>query len=570
MKKRSGCLIVLGLLICLVAALFLVTFISQKPVKNTVVEIKISSRMAEERLTDFPERLLQGPVTTVKEVLDILKLAASDSKASGVILKIAPFDMGLAKVQELRDAIEDFKRSGKFIFSYLEYGGNIEYYLACAADKLYLMPQGNINLTGIKSEVYFYKGIFDKLDISADFEHIGKYKSAPEVLTRKEMSPAHREAVNSILDSYYEQFIAGIASIRKLSKSQVRNIIDQGIFLAEEALSQGLVDKLVYEDEFYDLVKKQNKGKLPIIQGRKYLPQAFWLPGAQFKPKIALIYACGTIVSGSSSYNPLTGMLMGSETIAAAIKRARESSSIKAIIFRIDSPGGSAIASDVIWRELILTKGKKPFIVSMSDVAGSGGYWIAMAADKIVAQPGTLTGSIGVFAGKFNLKGLYQKLGISKEIISRGKHAEFYSDYRNFTEEEKEILLKGIENTYHKFVSKVAQGRKLSYEQVEEIAQGRVWTGEQGKKLGLVDQLGGMDKAISLAKKAAGISPKIDVALVVYPKAKTWTGLLFGSAFLSRINPIKQIDPAVRLAAQLQQLNRERFFLIMPYYLKFK
>ncbi len=566
MRKGIGCLIVVGTLFVLVILLFLATFIAQQPLQNSIVEISIDANIVEERLQRFPDRFFQGEVTTVKDILDILERAHNDSKIAGVILSIDPFTMGLAKVQEIRDAIEHFKNSGKFIFAFMEYGGNLEYFLASAAEKVFLMPQGNIQLTGLLSEVYFLRGIFDKLEIVPDFEHIGEYKSASDILTRKTMSDAHREVVNAILDSYYEQFILGVAQSRKLSRSKTREMIDQGPFLAQETLSNQLVDKLVYKDEFLNLVKQRNKGKLPLIEGKKYLLQSS--RSDAFKPKIALVYGCGSIIPGSSSYSPITGMLMGSDTIAEAIKEARESSAVKAIVFRIDSPGGSAIASDVIWREVVLAKKVKPFIVSMSDVAGSGGYWIAMSADKIVAQPGTLTGSIGVLGGKYNLKGLYQKIGVNKEIFYRGKHARIYSDYRNFTDEEREIFLKGINDIYRNFVSKVADGRNMSYEQVDEIALGRVWTGEQGEKIGLVDELGGLPKAIELAKKAANISPKTNVALVVYPKARGWSGRFLESVFLRELRPFKQLDPALSMAAQFQQLQEENFHLMMPFYLK--
>jgi protease-4 len=566
MRKGTGCLIVVGILFVLVVLLFLATFIAQQPVQNSIVEISIDANIVEERLQRFPDRFFQGEVTTVKDILDILQRAHNDSRIAGVILYIDPVSMGLAKVQEIRDAIAGFKSSGKFIFAFMEDGGNLEYFLACAAERVYLMPQGSIQLTGLASEVYFFRGMFDKLGIIPDFEHIGDYKNASDVLTRKTMSDAHREAVNAILDSYYDQFISGIAQSRKLSTAKTKDLIDKGPFLAQEAVNNGLIDKLVYKDEFLDLAKQRNKGKLPIIEGKKYLLQSS--RSGAFKPKIALVYGCGSIVPGSSSYSPLTGMMMGSDTIAKAIKEARESSAIKAIIFRIDSPGGSAIASDVIWREVVLTKKVKPFIVSMSDVAGSGGYWIAMSADKIVAQPGTLTGSIGVLGGKYNIKGFYQKIGINKEILYRGKHARIFSDYQNFTDEEREIFLKGIKDIYHNFVSKVANSRNMSYEQVDEIAQGRVWTGEQGKKLGLVDELGGLNKALELAKTAANISPKTNVALVIYPKISGWSGRFLESVFINELRPFKHIDPALRMAAQFQQLQKENFYLMMPFYLK--
>ncbi|MDH5714973.1 MAG: S49 family peptidase, partial [Candidatus Aminicenantes bacterium] len=463
-KKATGCLIALGIFLALLVVLFLATLFTLRAPSikaNTVLELPIEGTLIECAPISMLERFFMAKVTVVWDVLQVLQTAAKDNEISGVILKISPLNSGLAKIQELRKGIIDFKRSGKFVLSFMETAGNKEYYLASAADEVCLVPVGDLNLTGLVTEVAFYRGFFDKWGMIPNFEHIGKYKSASDILTRKDMSPAHREATDSLLDSLYQSLLKDLAQRNKLSNPKnIQELIDRGPFTAQEALDDGLVDQLLYEDQFYELVRQKNKGQLPLITDKDYQRSVMRPSAWGWRPKIALIYATGTISTGESFYAPLVGKVMGSKTISQAIRSARKSSSIKGIVFRIDSPGGSALASDIIWREVELTQGEKPFVVSMSDTAASGGYYIAMGADKIVAQPTTVTGSIGVISGKFDLRGLYDRLGINKEVISRGKNADLFSDYRSFSPEEKEILLKMIGNIYKNFVHKAALGRK--------------------------------------------------------------------------------------------------------------
>jgi len=575
-KKGSGCLIALVIFLGLLVALFLVTLFTLRPpaIKaNTVLEFPIEGTLIEGAPTSFSEKFFMGKTTVVWEVLQVLNKAAEDKEVSGVILKISLLNSGLAKIQELRKGIFDFKRSGKFILSFLETGGNKEYYLASAADEVYLVPLGDLNLTGLVTEVAFYRGFFDKWGMIPNFEHIGEYKSASDILTRKDMSPAHREATNSLLDSLFQSLLNDLAQREGFSDpKKVQEIIDKGPFTAEEALKEGLVDKVLYEDQFYDLVRQKNKGELPLVNAKVYMRTALRPSRWGWRPKIALIYATGSIATGESFYAPLLGKVMGSKTICQAISLARKSDSVKGIVFRIDSPGGSALASDIIWREVELTRGEKPFVVSMSDTAASGGYYIAMGADKIVAQPTTITGSIGVIAGKFDLQGLYDKLGINKEVITRGKNADLFSDYRSFSPEEREILLKMIGNIYKNFVHKAAQGRKMTDEGIDSIGKGRVWTGEQAKENGLVDEIGGITEAISLVKEMAKIPAEAEVEVVIYPKMRTsmWSWWL-GTIKKGGIDlPEDFLSSALALTSKAKELFQERVFTLLPYSLRFR
>ncbi|TKJ34485.1 signal peptide peptidase SppA [bacterium (candidate division B38) B3_B38] len=575
-KRATGCLIALGIFLALLVALFLATLLTLRAPSikaNTVLELPIEGTLIECPPTSMLERFFMAKVTVVWEVLQVLQTAAKDNEISGVILKISPLNSGLAKIQELRKGVIDFKRSGKFVLSFLETAGNKEYYLASAADEVCLVPVGDLNLTGLVTEVTFYRGFFDKWGMIPNFEHIGEYKSASDILTRKEMSPAHREATDSLLDSLYQSLLKDLAQRNKLSNPQnAQELIDKGPFTAQEALEEGLVDQLLYEDQFYELVRQKNKGQLPLVTAKDYQRSAVRPPAWGRRPKIALIYATGTIATGDSFYAPLVGRVMGSKTICQAIRSARKNNSIKGIVFRIDSPGGSALASDIIWREVELTRGKKPFVVTMSDTAASGGYYIAMGADKIVAQPTTVTGSIGVISGKFDLRGLYDRLGINKEVITRGKNADLFSDYRSFSPEEKEILLKMIGNIYKNFVHKAALGREMTDEEIDSIGRGRVWTGEQAKGNGLVDELGGITEAVSLIKEMANIPAEEEVEVVIYPRVRP----LIWSRWLEIVKteginlPEELLSATLGLTSKARELLRERVFTLLPYSIRFR
>jgi protease-4 len=379
------------------------------------------------------------------------------------------------------------------------------------------------------------------------------------MFTEKELTPAHRTMMETIYDSIYSEYVRALSEARKKTVDEVKSIIDIGLYQGKNALDAGLVDDLLYEDEMKTLLqyKGRNLRRTRLAEYARISPASL---GMETGRKVALIYAMGPIMSGEGGYQ-----VIGGWTLSRWVRRAREDRSVAAIVLRVDSPGGSAVASDVIWREIFLAKKVKPVVVSMSDVAGSGGYWISMAAHKIVAQPQTLTGSIGVLAGKFNLVSLYDKLGITAEKMTRGRRADMFSTFRPLTPEERHFLKEQILWTYNQFLSKAAEGRNMTIEAVNEIGRGRVWTGQQAREIKLVDELGGLDKAIELAKSLAGIPAREDVRLVVWPKRTSIFSQILGRAEArSRLHMAAGID---KLIATLQVLEKENPWAVMPFWL---
>ena len=469
--------------------------------------------------------------------LDALK---NDDEVAGVIFKIGNVGVGWATLQEIRDKLSELRDAEKETIGYLESGGNAEYLLAAAMGSIVLMPTGSLNLTGLRAEVLFYKGLLEKLDIQADMLAMGKYKSGVEPYTRDGMSDAFRESMSALLDDLYAQLLNQIAESREgITPETAAELINRGPFTAEEAHEAKLVDRLQYYDELLEAIKMAPEGEIQVVsssEGKRKVPnmnsfaglmQLFSMlnPPQRAQPaaemQIALIYASGPILM---SAEPLlaTMPVITPKVFKKAFQKARTDDSVRAVVLRVDSPGGSALASDLIWREVMLTQREKPVVVSMSDVAASGGYYIAMAAGTIIAQPATLTGSIGVFGGKLNLKGFYNKVGLTKEIISHGQNATLYSDYGSFTPTERERVEKMMKTVYQDFVSKAAAGRDKPFADIDTIAQGRVWTGKQAKELGLVDELGGLDTALSIAKQQAGFSDEDKFNVIVLPKQKTF------------------------------------------------
>ena len=374
----------------------------------------------------------------------------------------------------------------------------------------------------------FLRGTLDKIGLYPDFLHIGDYKTAYNAFTEKGFTKAHREVTESMTKDLYDQLVRGIAEGRKKTETDVRALIDQGPFLPDEALRVGLVDDLAYVDQIEDKAHLPG-GKSARLEADDYAKVSPSSVGLNRGPKIAVIYASGVIASGKGGYDPLMGGVLGSDTLIEHIRAARADSSVRAIVLRIDSPGGSATASDAIWRELVITRDERhdrPLVVSMSDLAASGGYWMAMAAPYIVAQPGTLTGSIGVITGKMVTGGVYTKLGANIESVSQGKFAELASPVRPFNDAERKKVESMIEETYDQFVEKAAQSRHMAPEKLDALAQGRVWTGRQAKANGLVDELGGLDRAIVAAKLRAKIPADSDVEIVVYPPKRSFFDLV--------------------------------------------
>jgi protease-4 len=457
---------------------------------------------------------------TVRAVVDSLRKAKVDSRVGGVLLVPGQTDALWAKVQEIRDAVVDFKRSRKPVVAYLEYGGDQEYYLATACDRIFLMPTSTLDLNGVANYELFFRGTLDKIGTVPDLLHIGEYKTASNTFTHTGFTPAHREMSESLTSDVYQQLVRAVADSRHKSEADVRAVIDQGPFLPENAVRAGLVDDLAYEDQIDDKVRL-GRGRLRRLEASDYSRVSAWSLGLNKGPRIAVIYAVGLIASGESHPESAQGSVVGSETLNRYIRTARADESIKAIVLRVDSPGGSAVASDVIWRELMLTRAQKPVVASLSDVAASGGYYIAMPAHAIVSQPGTLTGSIGVVTGKFVPGGTLEKLGVSVETVSRGLMADMNSPIRPYSAEERAKVAEQMQATYDQFVEKVAQARNTTPERIDAVAQGRVWTGRQAKQMGLVDELGGLTRALVVAKARAKIAQDAEVELVIYPPRKT-------------------------------------------------
>jgi len=495
---------------------------------NTTLVLRVGGSLSELAPNDVYGYLRGSKAPTVRALVENLRKAKVDSRVRAVLLKPTGFESPFwAKVQEVRDAVIDFRKSGKPIYAYLEYGGDREYYLATAADRIFLMPSTPLDLTGVATYQLFLRGTLDKIGAVPDLHRIGEYKTAVNTFKEKGYTPAHKEMDQSLNLDLYEQIVRGIADGRKKNDVDVRALFDDGPFLPEDAMRAGLVDDIAYEDQVEE--KLRGGETLRQIDEEDYGRVSASSLGLNRGPRIAVIYANGTINSGKSGYDPINGPVAGSDTLIEYIRQARRDGSVRAIVLRVDSPGGSATASDAIWRELTITKKEKadrPLIVSMSDLAASGGYYIAMPAQVIVAQPSTLTGSIGIFGGKVVTGGVYGKLGARIESTSVGKHAEINSPARPYSPDELKKLQEQLQAFYDQFVEKVAEARHSTPEKIDALAQGRVWTGRQAKQNGLVDELGGLDRAVAVAKQRAKIAADSDIELVVYPPRKSFYELL--------------------------------------------
>jgi len=497
---------------------------------NSMLELRVGGNLAEIAPSDVFGYLRGVRTPTVRSIVDNLRKARVDSRVSAILLKPTGFESPFwGKVQEIRDAVIDFKRSGKSVYAYLENGGDREYYLATAADKIFLMPSSPLDLKGVATYELFLRGTLDKIGAYPDLHHIGDYKTAINLFTEKGYTPAQKEMDESLNLDLYEQLVRGIADGRRKRDADVRALVDQGPFLPEDALRAGLVDDVKYADQVEEALRAVKKTGDRRIDGDDYARISPTSLGLNRGPRIAVIVASGTITSGKSGFDPVNGSIVGAETLIDYIKQARRDSSIKAIVLRVDSPGGSAAASDAIWRELNITKRERadrPLVASMSDLGASGGYYIAMPAHVIVAQPSTLTGSIGIFGGKIVTGGVYEKLGARIQSTSIGKHAEMESPARPFNAEELKKVEEQLQAFYDQFVEKVAAARRSTPEKIDQIAQGRVWTGRQAKENGLVDELGGLDRAIAVAKQRAKIPADREVELVMYPPRKGFYEIL--------------------------------------------
>jgi protease IV len=545
-------------------------------VANSALVLQLEGDLPEQPSLDLPIPFLndQQPLT-IAENWQMLRNAAADSRIQALVLEPRGLGVGWAKLEEIRADIINFKKSGKPVYAFLRGAGTKEYYLATAADKVFMSPEDELDLKGLRAELMFFKGTLDKLGVEMEFEHVGKYKDAPDMFTKTESSPETREVINQLLDQFYGDLVNNIAEGRKKSPDAVRTVIDNGPFIGQEALNSGLIDALIYEDQMYDQLRQQLKlNTLAKIAGNDYSHAAATNLGVDGSTKIALLVGQGDITRGATNDSGANGIT--SAGMIRQLRAVRDDASIKGVILRIDSPGGDGIASDDILHEAKLLSQKKPTVISMSDLAASGGYFIAMTGDPVVAYRNTETGSIGVFFGKVNLRGLYDKLGVKKEMMKRGRFADIDTEYAPLNDEQRAKLRTEIEVFYKGFVQRVADGRRRKYDDVEPLAQGRVWTGTQAKQNGLVDEIGGLDRAIEMVKQRAKIGASEKIKLVPYPPRRNLLQMLMDrdtdlSSLESRIVDSRvnsEVEARVRELVgdlPLRVLSRGGILRLMPY-----
>jgi protease-4 len=558
---KNLCKIILGAVVVVVALAVLAilgVMYARRIKPSTVLVVRIEGEIPEQTPQNSLQDFFNGPSTTVTDITEGIERARTDPRITGLEVRLGETDMSMGKIQEIRDRITAFSLARKFSVGYLEFATNQSYYLGSSCQTLVMLPKSEFHLRGMMASTTFLRGTFDKLGIYPDFLHIGEYKNATNVYTEKKFTAAHREATKDLVDDWYAQFVHGIAASRNLKPEEVEKIIAAGPYNSDAAPAAGLVDRMAYGDDVRDIVDQKNHGYDRRISLHRYLEQS-----EKFSAnKIAVIYAVGEIVPGRSSASPFGDEMMGSDTIAQQFRRARDDDFVKAVVVRVDSPGGVAFSSEVIRHELELTKAVKPVVVSMSDVAASGGYWLAMSANRIVAEPGTITGSIGVLMGKFNLQGLYEKLGLSTDFIATTENSTLDYSLQSFTPAQREIVLRNMRETYHDFLQGVAAGRHMKVEDVDKIAQGRVWTGERARRLGLVDELGGLHAAIARARELARIPPDEKVSLLPLPPHRS-----FFERLLETSEDESAFAPTASLQAwlgKLQSLTSYSVWTILP------
>lgn len=527
----GGLLCVLTLIVLFFVAVRMAASFGERPVavadRSTLI-LKLEGEVPEKSPTEIPLPFFedQSPAT-VQQVWEMFRKAAADSRVKAIIFEPRGLSTGWARLEEIHEQILNFRKSGKPIIAFLRAPGAREYYLASATDRIFMVPDDMLDLKGLRVEAMYLKNTLDKLGVKMDVVHAGKYKDAGDIFTQTSMSPETREVLNAVLDQYYGNLVNTIAEGRRKQPEDVRSIIDQGPFLAEQAQSKGLVDALGYEDRVAEYVaRKLDQNDLIRLTTKSYLKVIASSTAPSGGRKIALVVGEGEITRGSSDdrFSEEQGITSGG--LNRLLKQVENDSSISGVILRVNSPGGDGVASDEILAEAKNLSRRKPLVISMSDLAASGGYFISMTGDPIVAYPNTLTGSIGVIFAKINLHGLYDKIGINKQLLTRGRFATLDSDYQPLTEDEQQKLRQEIDAFYRVFVSRVAEGRKRTYDQIEPLAQGRVWLGAQAKQNGLVDQLGGLDRAIEMVKQRAKIPASEQVTIVTYPPKRSVLDLL--------------------------------------------
>lgn len=585
-----GGVIIAVVLVSLIGLLLAADMLGRPSVpNNSVLVLNVSG--------DLPDYVPEDPVgkalgmgqkQSFTGLLTQLRKAKADNRIGAVLLNINFPSIGWGKADELRDAIKDLRTSGKPVYAYMQMGMNRDYYIATAAEKIFLPPPGDLWINGFAAEAMFYKGSLDKLGVEADVIQIGpKYKNAPDQYTKKEMGEGQREVLNAVLDEYQGRFAAAVSEARNKAAEDVQAIVDNAPYNATQAKEQGLIDGALYIDQVHEELKTRLGYKadesLRTIGGGAYRDVPSDSLGLNNGERVAVVFATGAITTGSSNDSPFGGNMVGSDTVVKAINDAAADSSVKAIILRVDSPGGSALASDLMWRAIENAKAKgKPVVVSMSDVAASGGYYISTNATKIVAEPSTITGSIGVFVGKPVVKGLYDWLGITNEYVMRGKNSGIFRETEKWNPDERAKMEEQTNNIYfNNFIPKVAAGRNIDVEKANSLGQGRVWTGTQAKANGLVDEFGGLEKAIEIAKQLANLPADKDVRRVVFPAPRPFLETIFGSdestvsAEQKAQRTLAESLPsdarrALRYAEMMDRMKNGEAMMLLPFELEIK
>jgi len=547
--------------------------------RGTTLSIDLGRSFPEEPLYDMSSPFVDSSDVTFRDLLFSIRAAKEDHRVERLLLHVRGNGLGWANTFELRSSLIDFKSAGKPLIAFVEYASNRSYAIASAADEVYLHPRGTVDLRGVRAELTFVKGALDKLGVEAEFERFGEYKDGPDVYLRQDMSPESREALGAVVDTLHDALVTAVAEGRGMTVERAVQAMSEGPLTAEISQRLGLVDGLKYWDEVRDALTPADEEWRPMTiagyRNARGSASAFSTQG-----RIAIIYGIGAIVSGSSGEDSVFGRVMGADTIAGAFRAVREDDDIDAVVFRIDSPGGSDIASDVIWREAMLTHAEKPVVISMGNVAASGGYWIAMASDTIVAEETTITGSIGIYGGKFNLSGLYEKIGLSRDGISSAPSADFFSDNRRFTAEERRRFRGMLEDGYRAFLQRVSEARGKTIDEVDALARGRVWAGREALEHGLVDELGGLQRALAIAKEKAGFDSDDPFEIAVYPEKRNVFEALLSGFLDARSAPrgLSQtvIDQALHprklleSSRMLESLLRGDTFAMMPFELELR
>ncbi|MGA8221509.1 MAG: signal peptide peptidase SppA [Candidatus Acidiferrales bacterium] len=521
-KRRA---LIIGLVIFFVVLMIWAAVKPARLAPNSVLVIDADGEINEQREVDWLSAFSGTNAPVLHDFLDGIDAARTDSRIVGLVVRIAPLQTGWGKLEEIRTHLLEFRKSGKPSICYLGYDGigNPEYYLASACQQVWLVPTAPVNIRGMMAEALFFRGTLDKLKVVPEFYHIAEYKTASNEYTEKKFTPAHREEVEKLLHGIYNQYLTEASEARGMERAKFEALVSRGPIQSNEAVGSKIVDRLGYWDQVQEFFNMRGHEWNPVSLARY---RTFVKNRGKGGEQIAVVHATGLIVSGDSQNSPGGGSVMGGDSVAGDIRRARANSAIKAIVLRVDSGGGSVVASEVIRREVELARDAKPVVVSMSDVAASGGYWISVNANKIVADPNTITGSIGVLIGKLNISGLYNLLGVSTDYVATSDNATLFWDQQNFSPAQRDYIDRSIKRTYEDFTKGVSEGRKMPVEAVDKIGKGRVWTGAQAKEIGLVDELGGLDRAVEVAKQLAHIPANQSVRIVRYPEEKSFFQML--------------------------------------------